>query len=268
MAPVYPENTDVEVTVSLPFHDGEPLIPTAVTRAVMDQTGAIISPAETVEVPADIEDALTISIPAVLNGLGGVRRGARVVEFVLTTSRGQFTEQVIYLLEAPVQLVRLKNSFVTLAEAHLVRREMPALDGFDAADETSRIAALESAHRNLCRLTYRYKGVSSQSRITWGEAEDQGYTYVTDIADLTMEEWAQLPDNFINALQRAQLAEADVLLRGDPVGDKRRAGVISETIGESSMFFRQVPEIRMPVSEEALEHVGQYVYRNNRIARA
>lgn len=272
MTPVYPENTEVVVTVALPVFGGAPLIPSTVTRSVKDETGAIVSPAEEVPVegsaPGGAITSMDITIPASINGIPG-RRAARVVDVQFTTDKGVFDAQVIYLLESPEQLQRLKNSFVNAAEAQMTRRDMPRLDGWDAATEAERVAALVTAYRSLCRLTYRYRNHEAilQSRLTWGDPNFDGYIYIVDIETLTDEEWAQVPDKVREAIQRAQMAEADTLLRGDPVGDKRRAGIISETVGESSMFFRQTPEVRMSVSKEALEYLSGYIYRDTRIAR-
>jgi hypothetical protein len=265
MTPVYPENTEVTVTVDLPAN----ATLSAVTRTVLDETGVGISPSQPVSLPAPGDVTIDITISANLNVSPG-RRAARVVQVSFATDKGIFTSQVIYVIAKPDQLIPLENTFVSSAEAALTRLDMPALDGWDASDETNRNAALITAHRSLCKLSYRYKNNAAilQSRVTWGEPESSGYIYIVDIESLAAEEWAQVPILVRQALQRAQMAEADVLLKGDPVGDKRRAGIVSETVGESSMFLKQTPEVRMGVSAEALEHLAGYIFRQTRIARA
>lgn len=267
--PVHPENTDVVVTVTLPIFGGVSLIPSAVTRTVKDETGGIVSASQAVTVPGGSITAMDITIPAALNAIPG-RRAARSVEIAFTTTHGVFVVVETYLLEAAEQLTSLVNTFVTTGEALMTRRDLPALDGWDAALEADRNAALVTAHRSLCRLTYRYKNDAAvlQSRVTWGQPEYEGFVYVTDIESITLDEWASVPLIFRQALQRAQMAEADVLLRGDPVGDKRRTGIIMERTGEAAMSFRETPEVRQAVSREALDHLAGYIYRDRRIARA
>lgn len=269
MTTVYTDSSDVIVTITLPVYAGVPLIPSVVTRTVKDETGAIISAAAPVTVPGGLVSTMDIVIPAALNVIAG-RRAARVIDVEFTTAKGTYAAQSIYLIETPDQLVFLTNSFVTAAEALMTRRDMPTLDGWDAAVEGDRVAALITAHSRLCRMTYRYKSNASvtQSRVTWGEPEDEGFTYIVDIETLTAEEWVVIPLIVRQAFQRAQMAEADTHLRGDPIGDKRRAGILSEKTGESAMSFGSTPEVRMAVSREALDYLSGYVFRSTRIARA
>lgn len=268
--PVYTPHSTVKLTVAFPQPSGAPLIPSTVTRTVMDEAGVVLSPAEAVTVPPEATNSIEIEIPAALNDLQGAQvRGARQVLVKFTTAAGEFEHVEVYLIEKSIILTRMQNSFVTYPEALMVRRDLVTLDGWDSASQADRVAALTFAHSNLCQMTYRFREGANQSRLGWEPGNPFGlWTYVYDIQLADEAEWNQYTREFKTALQRAQLAEADVLLKGDPVGEKRRAGIISETIGESSMFFRQVPEVRLAVSREALTHLKGYVFRESRIARA
>jgi len=267
--PVFRENTQVTLTVAVPKDAaGGALTVTSVDLAVLDETGTVIAPEASVTAPVAGAERFEAVLALAFNSIGASRRAARVVRVKMTTAEGVYETEELYLLEKPQQLEKLKNSFVTLGEAYMVARDMVGLDGWAAAEADERVAALVTAHRSLCRLTFRYKGTTSQSRITWGQSAEIGYSYVTEIKDITEGEWTSTPEHFRTALMRAQLAEADILLQGDPVGEKRRAGIVSETIGESSMFFRQNPEVHLPISRAAMEHLAGYVYRDTRISRA
>lgn len=258
------------VTLSVPVRSGP--APTAIAVTVRDEVGVIVhteSPAFTVQ-----EGAVQVTIPAIANTLTAPSKvGARDVTTQLTYAAGEDTDAQLYLVRASTVLVPLKNSFMTYAEALVARAGLAQLAGWDIAGREDREAALQLAHTAMCAMRYRYKvGSEGQSRITdFGGVTTDGYgrvyAQVTDISETQSYEWTDYPAAFKTALQRAQVTQADVILKGDPVGDKRRAGIISETIGESSMFFRGVPEVSLAISREALEHLRGYVVYGARIAR-
>lgn len=272
--PVYRSGSTVPVTVTLPLDGSDPLIPSAVSVTVKDETGVVITTLNPT-LPVSGDTSVAFEIGATHNTLGsGVRKGVRSVETQFTTANGIFFDTTHYIIESSVQLVVLENSFQTYPEALMNRTDLPSLNGWDAAADSARIAALQIAHWNMCAMRYQYRvGIAGQSRITDfpGVSSDpygRVYAHVSDIRNTLDHEWDEFPDEFKTALKRAQLVEADVMLKGDPVGDKRRAGIVSEKIGESSMLFRQVPEAQFAVSREALQHLKGFVAYSKRIARA
>lgn len=269
-APIFSENTKATLSIPTPEVNGSRVAVQSVGLTLLDEIGVVIAPFGVIAVatPANNAATVTVEIPASYNDLAAdKKRGARVVQVRFTTASGVYETETIYLVEKAAQIERLKNSFVSSAEALMLTRELVNLDGWTNATDDERNAALVMAHANLCKLTYRYSGTESQSRITWGESAETGYTYVTDIDEITEDEWNSTPESFRLALQRAQIVEADNFLRGDPVGDKRRAGIVSETIGESSMFFKNVPDVRLAVCREALDYLAGYIVRTVSVAR-
>lgn len=272
--PVYKSGSTVPVTVPLPLDGSDPLIPTAVSVTVRDETGVVITTL-TPSLPVSGDTEITVEIAAGYNMLAAnVRKAARAVEVVFTTAKGVFTDTAHYIVESNIQLVVLTNSFVTYPEALMVRTDIPTLNGWDAATDSARMAALMVAHWNMCAMRYRYRvGLAGQSRISdfGGTSTDpygRVYAQVSDIRNTLDYEWAEFPDDFKTALKRAQVVEADVLLKGDPVGDKRRSGIVSERIGESAMLFRQVPEAQFAISRDAMNHLKGFLVHGVRIARA
>lgn len=272
--PTYKSGSTVPVTVPLPQYGGASLTPTAVTVVVHDEAGVVldtISPA----LPGAGAEEIAFDIPANMNLLEpDTRKGARQVEVEFTTARGTFIETAHYLIESKTQLTPLLNTFQTYPEALMTRSDLAQAPGWDAVSDSMRIAALHLAHTAMCNLRYRYRvGINNQRRVRGfpGTRFDSGgvaYTTVTDIRNTLAWEWAEFPEEFKDALKRAQIAEANAQLQGDPIGDKRRAGIVSETIGESSMFLKQVPEVQLPVSREALEQLRGFITYNVGIARA
>ena len=115
----------------------------------------------------------------------------------------------------------------------------------------------------MCRLPYRYQ--LSQNAVMY-DARDP-FWVVTGIRYLKEADFKKWPKDFQNALRRAQLYEADQILKGDPVGDKRRAGVVSETIGEAKMFFNARPPLRLALCVQAMETLSPYLHSSRRIGR-
>ena len=272
--PVYKSGTTVGITVALPVYGASVLIPTAISVSFRDETGVLIDTLSPT-LPVSPATTVTFGVDGPSNTLGlNVRKGARTIETIFTTVQGTFTETTHYLLEATTQLVLLSNSFMTFPEALMIRSDLPAAPGWDSVTDSTRMAALMIAHWNLCAMVYKYRvGLAGQSRISdFGGVTTDPYgrvfASVSDIRNTAAWEWAEFPDDFKTALKRAQLCEADSLLQGDPVADKRHSGIVSEKIGESAMTFLQVPEARFAVSRAALQYLSGFVVHSHRLSRA
>lgn len=267
MLPVYIEGSDVVVTQTLPVKSGVAIVPTSVEYAVFDETGASIT--VRTSVPGYAAGDIVLEVPFSANILQSDKnRGLRTVEFYINTAGdGEFKTRQRYILQNYEVLDLPVNSFQSLEQAFLVAAEIPELVGWNAAEENQKIAAMITAHQQICRLSFRfYKDDGVQLDYSY-RANPNDYTYVPRMRLITLSDWNQFPSRFQNALQRAQLFEADTMLAGDPVRDKRLNGIISETVGESKMFFNNRPPISMPVSRKSLEALAGYFYYNNRIAR-
>lgn len=268
MLPVHIEGTDVLITETLPSKNGSPLAASAVEYAVFDETGSILSARQAV--PGWTAGNITLEIPAAINTLpANVSRGLRIVEFYITTVDGTFKPRQRYIVQTHAVLEVRKNSFQTLDQAYLTAMDIPDLTGWSAADDNQKIAAMVMAHQQICRLQFRYLKEDNESQIEYTYRISPGdYVYISRMALITENDWQQTPERFKTALRRAQLVEADLMLAGDPVRDKRLNGIISETIGESKMFFNARPPLSLAVSRKSLEILSGYFYYSNQIARA
>lgn len=274
--PVYNSGSPVAVTVDIPLYAGSPLTPTAVSRTVKDETGAVISDDSPLPLPAAGDTSVQVDLDATVNDMPiGVPNAMRIVEVVFVAPEGTFSVTSRYVLKNSAPLVRMKNTFATLDQAEVTRLTMPAQLGWDSSSDDEKVAALVSAYRNMLQLRYRFPiGENSQSRIVdfYGMSTDNVfgriYMVLADISFYTAEDFDGWTDQFKQALLRAQVAEADSILRGDPVADKRRHGIVSETIGESAMTFRNIPEVQFPVSRAAMTHLRGFLNNATLIARA
>lgn len=273
--PIIPSGAHASVTVPLPVFRAVYVPIDEAFFTVLDEKGEIIQTATNLTV-APGSESIEIIIPPETNELPvGSVSALRQVQVVFVGASATYNEHAFYVIKAQVPLVPMTNSFVTLAETHLVRTQMTGLEGFAAATEDTQIAALVSAWRNMSHLRYKFPvGGDYQSRITSfpGTYYDSQYgrvwVVIGDITLRTLGEFQSWPSDFVQALKRAQMAEANELLQLNPISEKRRTGVISETIGESSMTFRGVPDIQMPISRVALQHLRGFLENSVRVGRA
>ncbi len=203
--------------------------------------------------------SVEIDIPAEANELeeGKVRAYRQVeVQFSNATHRFQVFEE--YLIEAADSLVVTLNSFQTYPDALVLAAETTGLDEFMGATRRDRMAALINAHSVLSRLRYQvidseFMRDSQRHIRAWAPS---GYVNLTTI---TPERFATLPDHFVRAITIAQLIEANEALDQFSIHRKRQSGLMSETIGESSMMFRSEKVLNIPVTRRSLDMLRPYL---------
>jgi hypothetical protein len=249
--------TTVRVTIPLVDLNGDPVTPTAIEAAVNDQDGTPIVPPYVVAfTPGDTD--VEITVPADKNQITGPA-GARTVFLEVTTADGVFELFETYLLRGAVRLTVPTNSFQTYEQALVEASLMPPLTGWNAASAIDRKNALEEAYRRLSRIGYR----------VWRpeDVDAQNY-YVPDELDrieprlwpiMSLDRFLKAPAHFRKALCRAQLQEANEILSGDVVSQKRRQGLLSESIGESSMMFRSGRPIDLGITTETRAHLTGFI---------
>jgi hypothetical protein len=254
----YPVGTDVTVTIAFQDLNGDVLTPTGLTYTVEDGDGTVLAGPTTIA--SFTGDSVDITVPGSINNT----TGARMVTLNITTADGVFESQAYYAVTASTRIVRLENSFQTYANALFMAADMPGLTGWQAACEADRMTALIEAYQRLTRMNYLVRwplGVDFQMRVVipyWAN----GLVHITPRMWplMTDELFSPYPDPFKHALYRAQVAEANEILTGDPAGDKRRAGILSESVGESSVMFRSgVAPYEGNVSRAAMRYLTGYL---------
>lgn len=269
MLPSFQQGTDVSVTVEFPEVGGVVISPTAADFAVLDEAGEVVvaRAADPDFNPASGNVSLTVQ--GIDNNIDDatVTRAMRVVRVYFTTPTGEVTADYRYVVERVEKLIIMTNSFATFEQALLYRLDLPALVGWDAATESEQIAAMVTAHDRMTRMTFRYR-LSQQAveynSMDWDEVY---YWYVTDMRLRKMVDWVNWPSDFRKALGIAQVIESDFILDGDPVTEKRDAGIMSMTTGEAKVFFNPKPPLRTTLCREAMRVLGPYLYTNKRLTR-
>lgn len=259
----YPEDFTVEVVVGFTGLNGEVVTPTAISAVLYDGEDQVIVDFGSLPfVPT--EGAKSIMIPAQFNALEADElRAPRILRVELTTAGGVIRRSHSYVIEVEQRLEIMTNTFLSYEAAELAALDIPGTSGWAVASEEQRKAALVEAFRRLTMIPMKYTVRDALGELTSEEvriARDQW-------ADLTYADMTTLPSHFRKAIRRAQVIEANELLQGDAIAKKRRSGIITETIGESSVTL-STGRADYGVSSQTMAALAGYIYFGMRIARA
>ncbi len=260
----YPEGYTVEVTVNFTDLNGSPVTPTGMTAALYDGEEVLIQDFGSLVIAPGSTSRVVVIGSAFNNLSGSEPRELRVLKAVLTTAFGNITHTLAYAIEDEQTVQIMTNSFMTPFQAEIIAADHVNLNGWDAADSTRRRAALVEAYRRIIAIPMRYN-----LRNELGQEIPNEERFISRDAwtEMTAEAFRELPSRLQRALKMAQLLEANELLAGDSVTRKHRAGVISETIGESSITLRG-GRVDYGLSAQALSALAGYIWFNNKIARS
>lgn len=289
---IYLAGTAVTLSVPLQDRSGNALDVASVEYRVIDQAGGekVARTALSDFTPGDTE--AMVSVPADVNQIAGIPenigynqidqfnpREARTVELFLIDAAGNTTILAkSYALEPSDVLIVGLNSFQTLTQADLLSLEIPNVSGWAAASEHEKITALIEARVRICQLRFTLIG----SNINFGQdnlnyvpegswptpyAGPGMFMFNGNLALMTPANFVRLPPRFKTALSKAQVAEADAILGGDPVETRRQEGMILESIGESKQMFRSAKPLDLPVSRRALKYLSPFVTFSKHIGR-
>lgn len=244
----------------------------------LEQTPEAQQPPFEGEQPLEVPPAVmptSVTIPAELNVIAALDpdsiesgdmdavsvRELRTVEFRLKLLGGNVVlRKVVYALEPSDVLITGLNSFQTYSEAELVALSIPNMPGWDGADEQARIAALIEARLRINRLQFR--------DVSRGQSYLGGEALVGDLSLLAPREFKNLSARLRAALCKAQVAEADTLLGGDPESERRRSGLVHETVGESAQTWRASKPLELPVSRKALSYLSGFITMSRKVGRS
>lgn len=276
MMKLYPENFNVALDVLFTDDSGAPLAVKGVSAALYD--GEHVNIADFGSIPFDPADTkVTITVPAQENVLGeGELSAARVVRVHLDCGANVLTRTLSYIIEAESRLEILNNTFLTLEAAEVFARDLPSLKAWSAADDDKKVAALINAYSRLSRVQLRYTKAHPVTEITpttrpWPPGRPARDCDVVirpgGWKKFTKEDFLAMPADFRKAIRLAQMIEANEILTDSPYEARHRAGVISETVGESSVMLRG-GRLELGVSNQTLRALSGFVYYDVRIARA
>jgi hypothetical protein len=236
----------VAVDIVLPLVDanGKTLYPVSATYSLYDHNGDELLADEDVTLNLDAI-ALTVRVVAAYNALAVTdKTGIRVVDVTVVEADGETRHiEAEYGLYAINRLTLWETSFVEYYESLRLAMDRVDLSLIMSATRSDRESALISAYTKISRMKFSIQGLSD-------------YVYFPDMG---ADDIAELPIAFVNALKLAQLLEANSELGADVIEDKRRSGIMSETIGESSMMFRPRTPLVRTLHRAAAEVLAPYI---------
>lgn len=263
---LYPENFDVTICVAFVDLNGQTVAPNSVTAALFDGNDELVI--DFGSLPFDVvEGRKEIVIPAEFNLLGeGELRAGRVLRVALVTDAGTIRRTSSYVIEGEFRLALMVNSFQSMQAAELLARDMLHLNGWAGADEDQRYAAMISAFHRLIRIPMRYTLGTPGEPYAGDQWREEHFISAGAWTEIDEAMFMAMPRYFRDRLRRAQLVEASEILEDDTINRRHRQGIISETVGESSIMLRG-GRIDLGISARSLEHLVGHIHYNNRIDR-
>jgi hypothetical protein len=264
---LYPEDYDVALEVQFVDLNNAAVVVQRIDAVLYDGDDQVLL--EMDNLPFDAADtSKTITVPAALNRLGeGETSAARALRVVLTTDAGKIRRSFGYIIEGESRLELLNNTWVTLEAAEVLARDMPELKSWSQSSDEQRAAALINAYSRMQRIQLRFTNPLPGEEDEEDRCEKHTILRPGVWNELTADDFLAFPKPFRTALRRAQICEANSILTDNPFAERHRAGVISETVGESSVMLRG-GKLELGVANETLRCLAGYVYYQVSIARA
>lgn len=239
--------------------------PVSATFDLFDDEGTQLVESRAVTVLGG-EDKLDVTILASENVVTGAE-GARTAVLNVVTSNGSKQMAQTYLLARYSFLQVPAESGMTLVQSEMLAAKMAqsVLETWADQEEKRKQGALREAWNRLSRIPFT----------PWREFEETSINTPTHLRSgdfslnqMSADEWASLPIPFREAVKRAQLIEAAVILDGDPTWDRRQDGLISKTVGESSEMFASKKAAFATISPKAHREISAYIRRRITLGRA
>ena len=198
-----------------------------------------------------------------------------------TRSGAVFSLEYAYGLTIADPLTVGVNSFITYRQAQKMAMDMPKLNNWESMSQSQRISALLEAKQRICRLAFDFGQVqldmTKQDYVVQAAGKPRCvqvgeifgvYGGSVKLEDLSVEDFEALPTKFRTALMQAQLAEANDVLEVDSIAERRRQGLILETIGEVKQMFSSIIPAQMAVSSKAMSYLSRYLASGKKIGRS
>ena len=198
-----------------------------------------------------------------------------------TRSGAVFSLEYAYGLTIADPLTVGVNSFMTYRQAQKMAMDMPKLNNWESMSQSQRISALLEAKQRICRLAFDFGQVqldmTKQDYVVQAAGKPRCvqvgeifgvYGGSVKLEDLSGEDFEALPTKFRTALMQAQLAEANDVLEVDSIAERRRQGLILETIGEVKQMFSSIIPAQMTVSSKAMSYLSRYLASGKKIGRS
>lgn len=265
----YPEAASAIIQILHKDAAGATITPTLISYSLYNELDVLVTGPIVPSIGGGAYTAVTIS--ALNNTLAaGQINGARLIKATITHAAGVVISNTYYLLQSDITLKVPVNSFLTMTGAMALSLSIGNVTNFTDATETERNIAMMEAYLSIAALSFNVDvGGDTQAIITWpGESATTSGLTAANFAAMTSAVYYALPLRFRTALSNAQVAEANAILVEDPIEDKRRQGLLAETIGESSMMFKTMRPIDRGINRRTHQYLAEFLSSRVRIGRA
>ncbi|PYZ36442.1 hypothetical protein [Klebsiella aerogenes] len=243
---VYKDEDDVTLRFSLDVMNA-----TSATYSVKDARGKIITSGVNVPV-TDGQMFVAVTIPGSVNALEERERDLRRVTLSIDAGGVFINKEQQYIVLRNFELSVPGQSFISIADAQL--------QAIDMLNGGSLLSGSEGdLRRQLIEATRRVKSMSFSVRRIYGIDWDDydrpqnmlatstlpfrwAGQYASDIVDwskLSDEDFMEFPESFRSALALAVVNEASEIAGGNDIQRAREDGIVSESIGETTIAYRQ-----------------------------
>lgn len=240
-------------------------IPQDGSYRIVDHAGVVVVPESELEVFGD-DTHVEIDIPTTATTLAeGERRKMLTVELEVqgeNQERFKFTESIV--IQKSSQLEVPTDSFMTVNEAVMVSMDIYGLDNWEAAETEDRRRALIEATHRLKQLRYK---LFTDEPFDHVEFEAIADIIPYGFEDMTKAQFDDLPPRFLRDVKLALVVEANEVLGVESAQEKRRSGVLSDTVGETSQMFRSGRPMDTIIGNRAMSHVKRWVDTAWRVRR-
>lgn len=278
----YPEKNDVTLSINVLDASGQPYTePCNAEYKVLDSEDKELTAGQA----EGVVNTLSVLVEAKFNEVasGNVKDFRRVrVKFTKPDDGALVSGQdVIFFIRSEAPLVVGENSFVSYNNYLIIAQTTPHLDYCETASEDEAVVALLEAHDRLLRLRYRLpvnyyrqENIGYVSEVAWRPraiTDDDPFgwdSYRFSLDEVTPEEFAKLPEKFRKALAKAQVIEANAVLEPtDSIEEKRRKGMILETINEVKQMFSSTMPVNTKLTRGAMSVLAPYLDTTVRVRR-
>lgn len=245
---VYQAGQDLSFAVDLVDQfSGQSITAVSGTVTILDEDGVVVAAASPLTIIAGDPAVGTFTVDSLVNTV--LESESRQALLEITDDVGNVRRiDYYYVLENGDKVVTGENSYAFMG--YIVRQStsMSGIDAFNDAGHADKQKALISAYYNMARLPLSIDGEHPN--------------------DMTEDDLVNIDQSYVLKLVRAQIREANFLLGDDEIDDARRRGLISQSHGEITEFFRVSKPVETPACRAALNELTGLLSWNLKIGRA
>ncbi|HHG7139756.1 Uncharacterised protein [Klebsiella pneumoniae] len=268
MLGAFESNQTVNMTFSVDM-----LTVDTLTYSVFDNAGNTLLSEQPATLDSDY--SVQVAIPAEVNQIGDADRALRRVKLKATTGTTTVEFENVYVLLNNFELVVFEQSFATLDDAAMYAIDMVKGDVILnmsrvqlrrlLIEATVRLKQMPFSIRRIFGVDYddydRPMNMLNVHNVYWGQ-EGQYRMDLIDWSKMSPELYAGLPDDFKKTLLVATVNEVAEIASTTDSQSARDEGIVSESIGETTIAYRQGKAANLTVNRTTWRLLVKYL--NNR----